>query len=135
MLSMHFSFRKALTLAVALAALAVASGCVYRPNISQGNIVEEEDLDQVEELTEPVLAELKRDTAIGAFALLGAESVGPAVGRDLQEKARLAVVFSIIGMLVYIWVRFQHVGYGLAAVVALIPPISSAIFVCLNMSR
>ena len=45
--SMQFSFRKSLFLAVALTVLAGSSGCVYRPNISQGNIVEEEDLDQV----------------------------------------------------------------------------------------
>ena len=44
---MQFSFRKSLALAIALGLLAAASGCVYRANISQGNIVEEEDLDQV----------------------------------------------------------------------------------------
>ena len=45
---MQFSFRRSLFLAVALAVVTGLSGCVYRPNISQGNIVEEEDLDQVE---------------------------------------------------------------------------------------
>ena len=45
---MAFSLRKYLTLAIILCALIGASGCVYRANISQGNIVEEEDLDQVE---------------------------------------------------------------------------------------
>ncbi len=78
-----------------------------------------DDLDDIEGLSEPVIAALKRETVVGAFALLGAENVGPAVGRDLQEKARLAVVFSIIGMLVYIWVRFQ-LPYGVGAVAALI---------------
>ena len=34
-------------LAVAILALAIASGCVYRANISQGNLVKQEDLDQV----------------------------------------------------------------------------------------
>jgi outer membrane protein assembly factor BamE len=29
-------------------ALVVASGCVYRANISQGNLIKEEDLEQVE---------------------------------------------------------------------------------------
>jgi len=77
------------------------------------------DLEDIEGLSQPVLDELKRETAVGAFSLLGAENVGPAVGRDLQEKARLAVVFSIIGMLVYIWVRFQ-LPYGIGAVAALI---------------
>ena len=37
-----------LVTSVALAAILMGSGCVYRANISQGNIVEEEDLDQVE---------------------------------------------------------------------------------------
>ena len=46
--SMHSSFRNSIALAVAMAILLVSSGCVYRANISQGNIVEEEDLDQVE---------------------------------------------------------------------------------------
>ena len=45
---MHRSLRKPLFLAVALGILVGSSGCVYRANISQGNIVEEEDLDQVE---------------------------------------------------------------------------------------
>lgn len=45
---MPFSFRKPLFLAILLGSLVGASGCVYRANISQGNIVEEEDLDQVE---------------------------------------------------------------------------------------
>lgn len=45
---MHCLIRKPTVLAVALGILVFASGCVYRANISQGNIVEEEDLDQVE---------------------------------------------------------------------------------------
>lgn len=31
-----------------LAALALASGCVYQANLSQGNLLKQEDLDQVE---------------------------------------------------------------------------------------
>ena len=46
--SMQSSFRKSIVLALVLGAFMAASGCVYRANISQGNIVEEEDLDQVE---------------------------------------------------------------------------------------
>ena len=46
--SMQFSFRNSVALAMAVGILLVSSGCVYRANISQGNIVEEEDLDQVE---------------------------------------------------------------------------------------
>ncbi len=45
---MQFSFRKSIILGIVLGMLVTASGCVYRANISQGNIVEEEDLDKVE---------------------------------------------------------------------------------------
>ena len=45
---MQFTFRKSVALALALMILLASSGCVYRASISQGNIVEEEDLDQVE---------------------------------------------------------------------------------------
>lgn len=40
--------RKFLLPILLLAAMLAASGCVYRANMSQGNIVVEEDLDQVE---------------------------------------------------------------------------------------
>jgi outer membrane protein assembly factor BamE len=45
---MQLSFRKSVALAIALGMLVGSAGCVYRANVSQGNIVEEEDLDQVE---------------------------------------------------------------------------------------
>lgn len=37
-----------LIIAIILASLAVSSGCVYRLNIAQGNLIEQEDLDQIE---------------------------------------------------------------------------------------
>ena len=40
--------RKTLILVAVLCLLGPASGCVYRANISQGNFVEQEDLDQLE---------------------------------------------------------------------------------------
>jgi outer membrane protein assembly factor BamE len=45
---MQFSLSKSVALAIVLGMLVGSAGCVYRANISQGNIVEEEDLDQVE---------------------------------------------------------------------------------------
>ena len=37
-----------LLIAIILGTLAAASGCVYRQSIAQGNLIEQEDLDQVE---------------------------------------------------------------------------------------
>ncbi len=77
------------------------------------------DLAAIPELSTAARAYLQDAAGTGAFALLSAENVGPAVGKDLQEKAQLAVVFSILGMLIYIWIRFQ-LPYAVGAVVALI---------------
>ncbi len=84
----------------------------------QGIFTSLENLDEIAELSDPTRVYLQDTTAVGAFALLGAESVGPAVGKDLQKKAQLAIVFSILGMLAYIWLRFQ-LPYGIGAVVAI----------------
>jgi preprotein translocase subunit SecF len=43
--------------------------------------------------------------------------VGPTAGKQLQFQAFLATIYSLVGMLVYLWFRFELI-YGLAAVVA-----------------
>ena len=40
--------RKLILLSLVVVTLAFASGCVYRASISQGNLIEQKDLDQVE---------------------------------------------------------------------------------------
>jgi len=41
-------YRKWTILLFTIIVLAIGSGCVYRANISQGNLIKEEDLEQVE---------------------------------------------------------------------------------------
>jgi len=43
--------------------------------------------------------------------------VGPTVGHQLERQAALATLYSMLGMLIYLWFRFQLI-YGVAAVVA-----------------
>jgi preprotein translocase subunit SecF len=69
------------------------------------------------DLPPPVLQALKEDFYAGTFTILSVESVGPKVGRELRERAQNAVLFSLIGMLVYIAFRFRPI-YGVAAIVA-----------------
>ena len=45
------------------------------------------------------------------------DTVGATVGHQLESQATRAVVWSMLGMLVYLWFRFQLI-YGVAAVVA-----------------
>ena len=51
------------------------------------------------------------------FETLNVDVVGPTVGHQLETKALLATLWSMMGMLVYLWFRFQLI-YGVAAVVA-----------------
>jgi preprotein translocase subunit SecF len=43
--------------------------------------------------------------------------VGPTAGTQLQHQAELATAYSLLGMLIYLWFRFELI-YGVAAVVA-----------------
>ncbi len=61
---------------------------------------------------------LQANTVAGPFVVLSAENVGPQVGKDLQKKALYAIVWSSIGMLVYIAFRFRSVPFGVGAIVA-----------------
>ncbi len=51
------------------------------------------------------------------FTVRNVQVVGPTVGRQLEKQAGLATLYSLLGMLVYLWFRFQLI-YGVAAVVA-----------------
>ena len=47
------------------------------------------------------------------------EQVGPTVGAQLKEKAWLAIAWSLLGILVYVAVRFRHWDFATAGVIAL----------------
>lgn len=51
------------------------------------------------------------------FAVRNVQVVGPTVGKQLKRQATLATLYSMIGMLIYLWFRFQLI-YGVAAVIA-----------------
>lgn len=55
----------------------------------------------------------------GAYEVRRSEMVGPKVGKDLTKKALLAIIFSWIGILIYVGVRFEF-RYALGGIVALI---------------
>jgi len=65
-----------------------------------------------------VLQVLKDKTTLGPMAVVSRETVGPQAGAELRRKATLAVIWSLIGMLIYIAVRFK-LAYGVAAILTL----------------
>jgi preprotein translocase subunit SecF len=71
------------------------------------------------ELTSRVDEALTSAFGKGAYEVRRIEVVGPKVGKDLTKKALLAIVFSWIGILIYVGVRFEF-RYALGGIIALI---------------
>jgi preprotein translocase subunit SecF len=51
--------------------------------------------------------------------ILKVERVGPIAGAHLKNKAMLALIWSLIGILVYVGFRFKHFNFAVAGVLAL----------------
>jgi preprotein translocase subunit SecF len=51
------------------------------------------------------------------FSVQQVDIVGPTAGKQLTHQAILATLYSLLGMLIYLWFRFELI-YGVAAVVA-----------------
>lgn len=66
-----------------------------------------------------VVSVLRQEADLGNFAVLGVENVGPQMGEELRRKGILAVVLSLLGMMIYIWIRFE-LRFGVGALMATI---------------
>jgi preprotein translocase subunit SecF len=64
-----------------------------------------------------VVSALEQGAYLSGFTVRNVEIVGPQVGAQLRKQALLATLYSLAGMLVYLWFRFELI-YGVAAVVA-----------------
>ena len=70
-----------------------------------------------QELAKRVEGALAQETSLGKFEIRRVEFVGPQVGKELQWQAVQAVLFGLVGILLYIAWRFDLKG-GVAAIVA-----------------
>ncbi|MGA1847569.1 protein translocase subunit SecF [Deferribacter abyssi] len=73
------------------------------------------DLNMVANDVKKVLAESFKDNK---FQIDRVEQVGPQVGSELKKKATLAVIYALIGILIYVTVRFEFI-FSVGAVLAL----------------
>jgi preprotein translocase subunit SecF len=64
-----------------------------------------------------ILNLLRQDFYVSNFAVRNVDIVGPQVGSQLRHQAMMATLYSLAGMLVYLWFRFELI-YGIGAVVA-----------------
>jgi preprotein translocase subunit SecF len=74
-------------------------------------------IDELKAVADPaVVASLEPGFYVSGFSVRNVEIVGPQVGEQLRTQAKLATLYSLAGMLVYLAVRFEWI-YGVAAVI------------------
>lgn len=77
-----------------------------------------EQLERAAGISPEITSFLKEKTFLGDLAILSKETVGPQVGHDLRRKATQATIWALIGMLIYIGIRFRF-AYGVSAILTL----------------
>ena len=70
-------------------------------------------------VSEATAAALASEAKFGALAILGAERVSAQVGSELRQRGVLAVSLALLGMLAYIWLRFE-LRFGVGALMAVV---------------
>ena len=69
------------------------------------------------------------------FQIRRIENVGPIVGRQLKSKAIWAIIWSLIGILIYVAFRFRHLDFAVGGVVALVHDVIVATGILLFFNR
>lgn len=77
-----------------------------------------ETVDNLEGLSDTISDNFLKTFGQGSFEIRRVEMVGPKVGKDLRQKGFMAVICSLLGMLAYIWWRFEF-RFGIGAIIAL----------------
>ena len=68
--------------------------------------------------SEEVTKELRKDFSGNPFEVTRVEKVGPSIGKDLREKALFALLYAMVGICIYISLRFQF-KFAIAAIIAI----------------
>jgi preprotein translocase subunit SecF len=82
-----------------------------------GLVTDFNQLSSVPGVTPAILKVVQDQCYLAPFHVADVEMVGPRVGAELRNKAVLATLYALAGMLVYIAFRFEWI-YGLGAVIA-----------------
>jgi preprotein translocase subunit SecF len=94
---------------------ALAQAIVAYRDKTRGGVLS--SFDELKGSADPaVIAALSEGFYLSDFGVRNVEIVGPQVGKQLQTQAKLAVLYSLAGMLVYLGFRFEWI-YGVAAVI------------------
>jgi len=69
------------------------------------------------------------------FEIMGIEKVGPLVGQELRKRAMQAILFALLGILIYVGFRFKHFNYAAAGIIALFHDVFLTIGILAIMGR
>ena len=83
-----------------------------------GIIISYDEIGTISGVTKSILTILQESSFLGEFSVFQTEFVGPKVGQNLQRQAISATCYALIGVLIYIAIRFKGTIYGAAAVIA-----------------
>jgi SecD/SecF fusion protein len=95
-------------------------------NLSEASIQQFKDNPKVllirtaEDKNQILTAKLKETFPGEDIQILRIERVGPVAGKHLKTKAVYALVWSLVGILIYVAFRFKHVNFAVAGVIALL---------------
>ncbi|MDP2906096.1 MAG: protein translocase subunit SecD [Candidatus Omnitrophota bacterium] len=70
--------------------------------------------------SQEITAKLKEMFPQQDIQVLRVERVGPVAGKHLKDKAIQALIWSLVGILIYVGFRFKHINFAVAGVIALI---------------
>jgi preprotein translocase subunit SecF len=82
-----------------------------------GLVTDFSQLSSVADVNPAILNTIRQECYLSPFNIRNVEMVGPRVGAELRNKAVLATLYALAGMLAYIAFRFEWI-YGLGAVIA-----------------
>jgi len=91
----------------------------YRTAESGGILTEWSQLDKMDDIPLELRPFLEQNAYLGSFVQMKAEVVGATIGKELRQKAMLAIVWSLAGILAYVWFRFE-LRFSVASIVALV---------------
>ena len=89
----------------------------YRDSRLSGLVTDFNQLSSVPGINPGMMNTLRQEFYLAPFHVMQVQMVGAKVGADLRNKAVLATLYALGGMLVYIAFRFEWI-YGLGAVIA-----------------
>ena len=98
-----------------LKGLGVADAIIQQDEKNPGDVIIRTDRD-----TSLVVEGKLRESFPGReIDILRVEKVGPAIGKELKQRAIYAILFSLAGILIYVGWRFKHFDFAIAGIIAI----------------